>query len=427
MSKYNAITKKHMVKRDADSKSKRGQEARHYLTVLDLFAGPGGMSQGIKDARNHNFRFNVVVANDNNNAVKSTYVRNHPGVEFVFGSIAEEDTKKNIESSIQRKTGGSTVDLVVGGPPCKGFSLENKMTRNMGNPMNHLVTHYVEMVRRTKPVAFVMENVPGIFAMQKGNMIEFLIQSFKSLGYHNATAWLLNAADYGVPQVRKRAFIVGSRSRIPIDMPKKTHGSDDDLKRDPSLLRYMKLADAIGDLPKIKQGMTASADIEYSGEPKNDFQRKMRSRSRRVRNHIVTKNTPHVIERIKVVPPGGNWSDIPAILMKVDGKYRNLDAHSMIYKRLLKNKPSITITNFRKAMIIHPSQHRLLSVREAARIQTFPDHFEFEGGISNTQQQVSDAVPVDLAKKVGETMLRHLHDVILISSSPHSLQKQNTA
>jgi len=384
-----------------------------YLTVLDLFSGPGGLSEGIRQARNHNFRFKVIVANDYDKSVNETYTKNHPDVNFILGSIIDEDIKKKIISSIREQTGRSTVDLVIGGPPCKGFSLENKMTRNMKNPMNYLVKHYVDMINRAKPAAFIMENVPGLFAMQKGRVVETLISEFKALGYHNSTSWLLNAADYGVPQLRKRAFLVGSKSKIPITQPKKTHGSNDEIKQNPNLLAYTTLADALSDLPKIPIGKTNSTTEKYASEPQNKFQENIRQKSRRVMNHIVTKNTPIVIERIKLVPPGGNWKNIPVKLMKINGKYRKLElAHSMIYKRLLNNKPSITITNFRKAMMIHPTQHRLLSVREAARIQTFPDHFEFKGGLGNKQQQVSDAVPVQLAKKVGDVMLVHLHKVI---------------
>ena len=390
------------------------------MHVLDLFSGPGGMSQGIKDASNPNLKFEIVVANDYDKAVRLTYTRNHQDVEFVPGSIVESETKDRIIDAIRRTTDNSAVDLVIGGPPCKGFSLENKMTRNMENPLNHLVMHYVEMIQRTQPVAFVMENVPGIFAMCNGEIVRALVQKFKEMGYHNTDDWLLNAADYGIPQTRKRAFIVGSKSRIPIDKPKKTHGSKDEIKQDPTLLPYTKLADAISDLPRIFPTKQHASNTMYPTEPKSEFQRDIRKKSNRITNHIITKNTPLVTERIKSVPPGGNWNDIPIHLMKVDGQYKRLDAHSMIYKRLVKNEPSITITNFRKAMIIHPTQHRLLSVREAARIQTFPDHFEFEGGISNMQQQVSDAVPVQLAKKVGETMLRHLHDIMeIISPQPH--------
>ncbi len=388
-------------------KPEKSADRTHRLSVLDLFSGPGGMSQGITDARNHGLRFQVAVANDNNEAVMSTYTRNHPDVEFVLGSITDESVKKRIVSSIRRATGRSTVDLVVGGPPCKGFSLENKMTRNMDNPMNHLVMHYLEMVRRVKPAAFMMENVPGLLAMDGGRIVEFLIDSLRDLGYRNATAWLLNAADYGVPQMRRRAFVVGSRSRTPIEKPRRTHGDD------PSLEPYATLADALSDLPEIRPGETEPESTMYLRRPANGFQRRIRAGSRRIVNHVVTRNSEIVIARIKSVPPGGNWSDIPVRLMRVGGKYSKLDAHSMIYKRLRMDRPSVTITNFRKAMIIHPTQDRLLSVREAARIQTFPDRFEFRGGISNMQQQVSDAVPVGLAKKVGDVVLSHLHDAIM--------------
>jgi DNA (cytosine-5)-methyltransferase 1 len=144
----------------------------------------------------------------------------------------------------------------------------------------------------------------------------------------------------------------------------------------------------------------------------------MRKKSVKVKYHIVTRNSPLVTERIKTVPPGGNWEDIPRKLMQVDGKYSGIEkAHSMIYKRLRKKEPAITITNFRKGMIIHPTQDRLLSVREAARIQTFTDDYSFKGGLSSKQQQVADAVPVMLAKKVSESILKHLHQVIKIASA----------
>ncbi len=383
-----------------------------YLTVVDLFSGPGGLSRGFEDARNHNFRFKTIVANDINESAGKTYQKNHKGTEFVLGSISDEETKKKIIAYVKKINGKSSVDLVIGGPPCKGFSLANKMTRDMTNPMNHLMFHYFEMVKRLDPAAFVMENVPGILAMEGGKIVSSLIKKFKSLGYHNTNYMLLNAADYGAPQMRKRTFIVGSKSEIPIDPPKRTHGSKDDLKNNSKLLPHVNLIEAIDDLPSIRIGSITSNTDKYYSKP-NYFQAEMRKKSSSVNDHVVTKNTPIVIERIKSVPAGGNWENIPRKLMQVDGKYSGIEkAHSMIYKRLRKNEPAITITNFRKGMIIHPTQNRLFSVREAARIQTFPDDYVFEGGLSDRQQQVADAVPVMLAKKVSESVLKHLHQVI---------------
>lgn len=387
-----------------------------YLKVVDLFSGPGGLSRGFEDARNHNFRFKTIVANDINEDAGKTYKANHKDTEFILGSISDEETKKKIISAVKKITGKSTVDLVIGGPPCKGFSLANKMTRDMSNPMNHLMFHYFEMVKRLNPAAFVMENVPGILAMESGDVIEGLVKKFKGLGYKNANYMLLNAADFGAPQIRKRAFIVGSKSEIPIEPPVKTHGSKEDLKNNPTLLPHLTLIDAIDDLPTIRTGSITSSTDDYLPRS-NPFQAEMRKKSAKVKDHVITKNTPIVIERIKTVPPGGNWEDIPIKLMQVDGKYSGIEmAHSMIYKRLLKNEPAITITNFRKGMIIHPTQDRLFSVREAARIQTFPDDYIFKGGLSAKQQQVADAVPVMLAKKVSESVLKHLHQVIKIAS-----------
>jgi len=387
-----------------------------YLKVVDLFSGPGGLSRGFEDARNHNFRFKTIVANDIDAYAGETYQENHKDTEFILGSILEEETKKKIISAVKRINGKPTVDLVIGGPPCKGFSLANKMTRDMSNPMNHLMFHFFEMVKRLDPAAFVMENVPGILAMENGDVVKALVKKFKSLGYKNADYMFLNAADYGAPQMRKRAFIVGSKSEIPIERPVKTHGSKEDLKNNPSLLPYVSLIDAIDDLPTIRSGSITSNTDDYISKP-NPFQAEMRKRSAKVRDHVITKNTPLVIERIKTVPPGGNWEDIPRKLMQVDGKYGGIEkAHSMIYKRLRKNEPAITITNFRKGMMIHPTQNRLFSVREAARIQTFPDDYTFKGGLSAKQQQVADAVPVMLAKKVSESVLKHLHQVIKIAS-----------
>lgn len=394
----------------ADESRPRAGAGPRTLAVLDLFSGPGGMSQGIKDARNRGLRFGVVVANDYDRAVEETYRANHRGAEFVPGSIEEEGTKQEIMSAVGRRTGGRGVDLVTGGPPCKGFSLENKMTRSMDNPMNHLVHHYAEMIRRADPAAFIMENVPGLLGIQGGAVAGSLISSFRAMGYGNAEAWLLNAADYGVPQARKRAFIVGSKTGPRIEKPRRTHGGPEDIGTYSGLRPHTTLDDAICDLPPIKPGSAGAEDARYLPGRWTPFTRSMRRGRIRVANHVVTRNTPLVTKRMKEVPQGGNWSDIPEGMMKVGGKYSRLEmVHSMIYRRLWGNRPSVTITNFRKAMIIHPHQDRLLSVREAARIQTFPDGFEFRGGISDMQQQVSDAVPVWLARRVGEAVLDHLH------------------
>ena len=373
--------------------------AKKQFHVLDLFSGPGGLSLGFNTAKKTDLSFKSVVANDNNLNASQTFSKNNPDVEFILGDISNAKIKKKIAKSVKEKTGNQGIDVIIGGPPCKGFSLTNKMTRNMDNPMNHLVMHYLDVIKTLKPKAFVMENVQGIFAMEKGKLVDNLIEQFKKLGYTNTTSWLLNAADFGVPQIRKRAFIVGSLSKTPIEKPKPTHDSQS----------HISVYDAISDLPKIPEGKTTT-NSTYR-RPPNKFQKTLRNGERKPPQHVTTQNSEIVLKRIKTVLPGGNWKDIPLELMQVNGDYKKIHkAHSMIYKRLIKTKPSVTITNFRKGMIIHPTENRLFSIREAARIQTFPDSYEFEGGLSEMQQQVSDAVPILLARKVAESILSHLNN-----------------
>lgn len=373
------------------------------FTVLDLYSGAGGFSEGILKAHHGNLKFNVVVANDYDPHATETYTINHPEVDFVFGDIGLENTKEKILKSIRKSSESSKIDVIIGGPPCKGFSKANTTTRVKSNPLNQLPFEFIEMVKRVNPFAFIMENVPGMLSLEKGNFAKKIITHFYNLGYENVDCWVLNAADFGVPQLRKRAFIIGSKSNHPISKPKETH--DDDGILNP----YTSLSNALSDLPYIPPGKSMPLIKAYRSEPKNKFQTKMRTQSNLVKNHRITVSEEIVIRRFKTIPQGGNWRDIPKRLIQINGKYKDLkNMHGMIYRRLSSSKPSVTITNFRKAMLIHPTQNRLLSVREAARIQTFPDRYEFRGPLHSMQQQVSDAVPVNLSTSIGISLLKHL-------------------
>jgi len=371
--------------------------------VLDLYSGPGGFSKGIMNSRIGGYSFKVVVANDYDPHATETYKANHPEVDFIFGNIELESTKVKILDSIKHSIGSPKIDVLIGGPPCKGFSKANTTTRKKSNPLNRLPFEFIEMVKRTKPFAFIMENVPGMISFDKGKLLQNIKKNFLQLGYPNTECWVLNAADYGVPQLRKRTFIVGSKNRYPITKPTKTH-DDEGL-----LYPYEILSHAISDLPYIPPGKLFSSTPSYRNRSENKFQSEMRINSKLIKNHQVTLNNDIVIRRFKTIPQGGNWKNIPKHLIQINGKYKNLkNMHGMIYRRLSDSKPSVTLTNFRKAMLIHPTQNRLLSVREAARIQTFPDNFEFKGPLYSMQQQVSDAVPVKLSTAVGDSLLGHL-------------------
>lgn len=372
------------------------------FNALELCSGPGGLSTGFMLARYLKYGFFVAVANDADKNVSQTYMANNPDTEFVLGSLSSEKIKKIIQDKLIYAVGTRGTDIVIGGPPCQGFSNANRKTRIMANPLNRLVFDFVEMVRRVRPFSFVMENVPGITSIQDGKMIERIIRDFQSMGYANSEYWILNAANYEVPQNRKRVFVVGSKSPDKIVRPTQT-------RRNNSTKQHISAWEALSDLPAIPPGSTAHGSLGYRRGAQNNFQKKLRNGSNTVKNHIVTINGNEVIERFRCVPQGGNWKDIPKRKMSLKGTYKNTeDTHSGIYRRLAAAKPSVTITNFRKSMLIHPTQNRLLSVREAARLQTFRDSFEFHGPLHSMQQQVSDAVPVNLAAAVAKSMLKHM-------------------
>lgn len=382
----------------------------HRFTVLDLYSGPGGLSLGFSKAKSPGFGFRTVAANDVEQDAVATYKKNHPDVATVLGDLTSEDVKKDIVRTVEEATGHTTVDLVIGGPPCRGFSSANRMTRNDSNPLNDLVLHFVEMVKRTDPFAFVMENVPGMLSLRSGRILEDVEDLLRAHGYGNTGHCVLDSADYGVPQRRRRMFLMGSKSTLHIAPPEKTHGPPEEAGADLTLKPYVTAGDAIGrDLHAIPNGMASPSSDGYVCAPETELQADLRHGSKGVRNHCATVSSDLVVSRFRHVPQGGNWRDIPKSLMKAEGKYRNLgNMHSIIYRRLNPKEPSVTVTNFRKAMLIHPTQDRLLSVREAARIQTFPDWYEFEGVLYSVQQQVSDAVPVKLAESVANAVLAHM-------------------
>lgn len=374
------------------------------FTVLDLYSGPGGLSKGIMGAKFKGLTFQVITATDYDYDTGETYKANHPNVDFILGDISLEKTKKEILNSIKKSTGSTKIDVVIGGPPCRGFSQANTVTRHKSNPLNNLPFEFIDMVKRTKPFAFIMENVPGMLSLNKGKVLANIIESFQKLGYENTTYWLLDAADYGVPQFRKRTFIIGSKNNtVPLIPPNPTHGND------PSLLPYIALSKVLSDLPAIPIGKSEPKLRYYKDHPKNEFQIKLRKKLKIIKNHQATVSTDLILKRFKTIPQGGNWQNIPKHLIQINGKYKSLkNTQSMIYRRLSLSAPAVTITNFRKAMLIHPTQNRLLSVREAARIQTFPDNYKFKGPLHSMQQQVSDAVPLQLSTAVGNSMLKHM-------------------
>lgn len=318
----------------------------------------------------------VHLAVELNHSAFRTYAKNHPET-IVLQSDAQ--ALVNVAASF------NPANLVVfGGPPCQGFSTSNQRTRGKKNKKNWLYKSFIKFVRNVKPGWVVFENVRGILETEKGHFAKQVEDDLRQLGYQVASG-VLNAADFGIPQVRSRFFVVGRRGGQVPDLPS------------PSKCKRVTVKEALDDLPILRNGSN-TCRREYKKEPGSTFARKMRGTLKTCSGNLVSRNADYVVRRYQHIPKGGNWEDIPSRLMR---NYADRTrCHTGIYKRLRENEPSVVIGNFRKNMLIHPTQNRGLSVREAARLQSFPDWYQFEGSIGLQQQQVGNAVPPLLAKEI---------------------------
>ena len=340
---------------------------------IDLFAGAGGLSLGAKLAGVH-----VTHAIEKNSAAASTYRLNHPK------TVVIEDDISRIEPPV-KKSGAKII--LFGGPPCQGFSTSNQKTRNLKNSQNWLFKEFFRFARVIRPEWIVLENVKGLRETAQGFFEQQIHNQFERLDYA-AELWALGAADYGVPQKRIRLFFIGRRRG---DIPQKPN---------PFSSKPITVQQAISDLPELSPGAITD-ELPYRGNDCSEYARSMRQQLKKCTGHLVTRNNKLVLKRYHHIPQGGNWRDIPLRLMS---NYTNLtddrSRHTGIYRRLVWGEPSVVISNFRKNMLVHPQQHRGLSVREAARLQSFPDNYRFAGSIGFQQQQVGNAVPPLLAKAV---------------------------
>lgn len=340
---------------------------RDYLGI-DIFSGAGGLSLG---AINAGIRIPYAIENDLASA--NTFKRNHPETEVINKDIREIDpTQLKLKNPF----------IVFGGPPCQGFSTSNRQTRNLDNKNNSLFEEFVRFVRELSPEWFLFENVEGIVSFNNGKTVVEIKKCFEELGYL-VVSNVLTASDYGVPQNRNRFIMVGNKKGIEFQFPEKVE-------------EKVSVAEAICDLPDLKNGQMEEV-LPYRGEA-SSYGKKLRNGSKSALQNFVSRNKDYVIERYGYIKPGQNWQAIPQHLML---NYKDRDnCHSGIYKRLDPDKPSVVISNYRKNMLIHPTQDRGLSVREAARIQSFPDDFVFEGTLMHIQQQIGNAVPPLLAEVI---------------------------
>ena len=345
---------------------------------IDLFAGPGGMSLGAQLSG-----ITVQVAVEIDRRAASTYSCNHPATQLIVSDVA------SLSPDRIRDLCPTDCQLVLfGGPPCQGFSYSNSRHRRITNPLNWLFTEFLRFVSALSPQWVVFENVRGLMDTAKGYFLRRILAGFHDLGY-DVCHGLLNAADFGVPQDRCRYFIVATTLDIDYGLPK------------PSGSGRVTVRDAIGDLPTLPNGNSACL-MPYGDCAPSAYARRMRTRRRMCTNNLVSKNSELVVARYREIPQGRNWQSIPPYLMT---NYRDPSrCHTGLYHRLREDLPSVVVGNFRKNMLIHPTEHRGLSIREAARLQSFPDSYRFLDSIGFQQQQVGNAVPPLLAKAVFDSI-----------------------
>lgn len=351
-------------------------EIKNFMGI-DLFSGAGGLSLGAEWAG-----IDVRYAVEIDKAASETYKRNHSESHIINDDIV--GLNKNSFPDV------NNLFVLFGGPPCQGFSTSNQKTRNNSNPKNKLYLEFLRIVHELTPRWVVIENVQGIYHFDNGEVVRKIVDDLNSHGYKSKKT-ILNSVDYGVPQRRKRFILVANRNNIDFEFPL---GNEN----------IVSVRDALFDLPILQNGDMKDS-CKYVDCELSDYMRFMRKNSKIARQNFVSKNSKSVIERYKYIKQGENWRAIPKELMS---NYKDISrCHSGIYKRLNSEEPSIVISNYRKNMLIHPTQDRGLSVREAARLQSFPDDYIFEGSISEIQQQIGNAVPPLLSKAIFSRILEY--------------------
>ncbi len=378
--------------------------------AVSLFAGAGGLSRGFSD------RFSIELAVDSNKFAVATFMENFKSVRVLHSEIHD------VEWLPELKDLGlcpEDIDVVIGGPPCQGFSKGNSQTRDTNHPLNHLWIHYLDVVEILQPEWFVMENVPGMRNINgnKDTVTEIVRVFRERIGYQVEVKTLL-ASEFGVPQNRKRILFVGSRDGYKFEFP------EPDYKN----LDFISVGEAIcGDLPSLQDGdgnIIEGIDelVGYISKPRSQYQDFIRNGDKGVTNHVTVKSSEIVRKRWKDIPQGGNWADIKPGSRKgwrnvSDEELRRV-SHSNLYKRLDPDKPSITIANFRRSMICHPVEDRIISIREAARLQSFPDDHVFKGPKYIQQQMVANAVPPLLAQAIAKQLYHIMQGEIKIKRAP---------
>ncbi len=340
-------------------------------SVIDLFSGCGGLSYGFKAAG-----FDTILGIDNWKDALETFQANHKNSQILKSSI---ETLK--PALVAKDFNISNIDVIIGGPPCQGFSIAGK--RDVNDERNELYKSFVDFVKYFQPKAFIMENVPNIMSIGGGTIKANIMSDFEKFGY-TVRADVLLASNYGVPQNRKRAFFVGLLNKKSFHFPQKCIESP------------ITVYEAISDLPDANM----EDGTAYIYPSKSDYQKMMRKNQSKLYNHQTTTHTEKTISIISLVPDGGNYKSLPHELQHT----RNVN---IAWTRLNSQKPSFTIDTGHRHHF-HYCYNRVPTVRESARIQSFPDDFIFFGSKTSQYKQVGNAVPPLLAKAIAEELKKYL-------------------
>ncbi len=344
-------------------------------TVIDLFAGVGGLSLGFEKEG-----FNVVLANEYDESIANAYIKNRSNVNMIIEDITKLSVK-DVFSNYNNKT-----TVVIGGPPCQGYSQKGQR-KSINDERNFLFRYFVDVVHEVQPDYFVMENVPNLLTAENGLFKKQITTLFEDLGY-SISADVYNAADFGVPQNRRRAVIIGKKGyteRLPI--PKKTNGKTT-------------IWDAISDLAFLESG-DGKEEQDYRIEPQSIYQKIMRNNSNQLFNHVATNHSEIALKRMMMIPPKKGKECLPI-------EQLTKSIYSGTWERMDADDISVTITTRfdtpASGKFMHPYLNRAITVREAARIQSFPDTFRFYGTKTSQMKQVGNAVPPLLAQAIARAI-----------------------
>lgn len=361
---------------------------RNGLCAIDLFCGAGGLSEGFRQSG-----FTVLAGNDFDQAAGATFTKTHRSARFLAGPIQRCSVGDFLRAARIRP---GALDALIGGPPCQGFSVYNHQ-RGLHDDRSSLYKEYLRLVEGLCPKWIVLENVTGMTSAGGGAAVHGVLDGLRKLGYV-VEKRILKAEEFGVPQERRRILFIGNRIGVPVQWPVVSHGQ--------GLKPFVTVRAAISDLPSLSNGENKGL-LQYASKPVSEYQATLRGHCTAVNNHSASRLSDINLFRLKHIPQGGSWRDIPLNLLPAGMKRAKRSDHTKRYGRLEWDGLASTILTKcdpHWGAYFHPEQDRTITVREAARLQSFPDWFIFEGSRTEQYIQVGNAVPPLLGMRIAEAI-----------------------